>query len=82
MLQVLKIGSFLKIFITCLHLELSYLGSSFLSLSSFHGESNGRGRESQREIGTRHLKAKIFLAKTAVLLEKEHIHLQKRADLH
>lgn len=41
MLQVLQIGSCLRIFITCLHLELSYLGSSFLPLSNFHGESSG-----------------------------------------
>lgn len=57
MLQVLKIGcSCLKIFITCLHLELFYLGSSFPPWGK-----QWERRESQGEIGTRHLKAKIFL---------------------
>lgn len=34
-------------------------------------------RESRRKIGTRHLKAKIFLSETAVLLEKKHLLTEK-----
>lgn len=69
MLQVLKIGSCLKIVIMCLHLELSYVGSYFLpSLSDLHGESNGR--ESWRKIRTRHLKAKIFPFKDYCVIRK------------